>query len=93
MTEAAVAKRNLGMACLYEGALDDARTHFSEALRIYDPERDRDARFRFGADTGAAAAAYFAQTNWYLGEISGAIELIEESVGRAVNPPTFRRLL
>ena len=84
LTEAAVAKRNLGMACLYEGALDSARTHFSEALRVYDPERDRDARFRFGADTGAAAAAYFAQTNWYLGEISGAIELIEESVGRAV---------
>ena len=84
LTEAAVAHRNLGMACLYEGALDDARTYFSEALRIYDPERDRDARFRFGADTGAAAAAYFAQTNWYLGEISGAIELIEEAVRRAV---------
>ena len=63
---------------------DDARMHFSEALRIYDPERDHDARFRFGADTGAAAAAYLAQTNWYLGEINRAIELIEESVGRAV---------
>ena len=84
MTEAAVANRNLGMACLYEGALGDARMHFSEALRIYDPERDHDARFRFGADTGAAAVAYLAQTNWYLGEISRAIELIEESVGRAI---------
>ena len=84
LTEAAVANRNLGMACLYEGALGDARMHFSEALRIYDPERDHDARFRFGADTGAAATAYLAQTNWYLGENGRAIELIQESVRRAV---------
>ena len=51
----------------------------SEALRIYDPERDHDARFRFGARISAQQrAAYLAQTNWYLGEISRAIELIEE---------------
>jgi ATP/maltotriose-dependent transcriptional regulator MalT len=63
----------------------------SEALRLYDPERDRDAKYRFGADTGAAAACYLAQTKWYLGEIDHAIELIEESgrrAGESGHPPT-----
>jgi predicted ATPase len=84
MTEAAGANRIQGMACLYRGALGNARTHLREALRLYDPERDRDAKFRFGADTGAAAASYLAQTKWYLGEIDQAIELIEESGRRAL---------
>ena len=78
-TEAAAANRLLGMAFLYRGALDNAQAHLSEALRLHDPERDRDAKFRFSADTGAAAASYLAQTKWYLGEINQAIELIEES--------------
>jgi predicted ATPase len=83
MMEAAAANRNLGMACLYQGALGDAQVHLSEVMRIYDPERDRDAKFRFGADTAAAAASYLAQTKWYLGEIDQAIALIEESGRRA----------
>jgi tetratricopeptide (TPR) repeat protein len=82
-TEAAAANRLLGMAFLYRGALDNAQAHLSEALRLHDPERDRDAKFRFSADTGAAAASYLAQTKWYLGEINQAIELIEESGLRA----------
>jgi predicted ATPase len=82
MTEVAAASRALGVACLYQGALDDAQTHLSEALRLSDQERDRDAKFRFGADTGVAAS-YLAQTEWYLGEIGRALELIEESVRRA----------
>jgi predicted ATPase len=84
LTEAAAANRLLGMAFLSRGALDDAQAHLSEALRLYDPERDRDAKFRFSADTGAAAASYLAQTKWYLGEIKQAIELIEESGRRAL---------
>jgi predicted ATPase len=84
LTEAAAANRLLGMAFLSRGALDDAQAHLSEALRLYDPERDRDAKFRFSADTGAAAASYLAQTKWYLGEINQAIELIEESGRRAL---------
>jgi hypothetical protein len=45
------------MARLWHGDFIGAEANLAEALRIYDPERDRDARFRFSVDTGAGAAA------------------------------------
>ena len=84
MTEAGVARRMLGLTCLHQGDLIDALAHLEEAARIYDPERDRDAKFRFGVDTGASATLFLAHTRWQLGEIGRAQELIEEAVVRAV---------
>jgi predicted ATPase len=84
MTEAAAARRCLGLACLYQGDLAVARAHFEQALRIFDPERDREAKFRFSMDIGAAATGYLALTNWLLGEAGWAQKLIEEAIARAV---------
>jgi predicted ATPase len=84
MTEAGVARRMLGLTCLHQGDLIDALAHLEEAARIYDPERDRDAKFRFGVDTGASATLFLAHTRWQLGEIGRAKELIEEAVVRGV---------
>ena len=64
MTEAGVARRMLGLTCLHQGDLIDALAHLEEAARIYDPERDRDAKFRFGVDTGASATLFLAHTRW-----------------------------
>ena len=47
-TEAAAGHRLLGMTLLCQGDFAQAREHFEQALRIYDPERDREAKFRFG---------------------------------------------
>ena len=77
--------RMLGLTCLHQGDLIDARARISrKRLRIYDPERDRDAKFRFGVDTGASATLFLAHTRWQLGEIGRAQELIEEAVVRGV---------
>jgi tetratricopeptide (TPR) repeat protein len=84
ITEAAGANRNLGVACLFQGDLVDAQIHLSEALRLYHPERDHDAKFRFGADT-SVAASYLAQAKWCSGETERAFELIEQSSARAVD--------
>jgi hypothetical protein len=65
-TEAAVARRNVGMARLYQGDFIDAEANLAEALRKYDPERDRDAKFRFGADGAAAAASHLVLASWAL---------------------------
>jgi predicted ATPase len=54
------------------------------ALSIYDPERDREARFRFSQDTGASARVWLAITKWLLGEVGPARALIEEAVAHAV---------
>jgi len=84
MPEAAVARRILGLTCIYQGDFTEAQAHLEEALRIYDPERDREAKFRFGMDTGAGATVNLAHTNWLLGEVGRVRELIEEAVARAV---------
>jgi predicted ATPase len=54
-TETAVAHRFLALTCLCQGDLAEAQAQCDEALRIYDPERDREAKFRFGLDTEVAA--------------------------------------
>src|SRR5262249_46056141 len=68
-TECGFARRLLGHTCLLQGDFIEAQANFVEALSICDPERDRNARFRVGSDTGAAARAYLARTKWLLGEI------------------------
>jgi predicted ATPase len=74
----------LGLTCLFRGDFIEAQSNLVEALSIYNPERDREARFRFGPDTGAAARAYLANTKWQLGEIGPARALIEEAVALAI---------
>ena len=91
MTETGVACRILGMTCLWEGHFLEERAHLEEALKIYDPERDREAKFRFGMDTGVCATIYLAQACWLLGDIGRARELIEDGGARAaefVHVPT-----
>jgi predicted ATPase len=82
-TEAAVARRNVGFARLYQGDFIGAETNLAEALRTYDPERDRDAKFRFGVDTAAVAMGYLTQASWALGDVERARALGEEALARA----------
>jgi predicted ATPase len=82
-TESAVALHWVGMTCLWQGELTEAETNLEEARRRYDPERDREAKFRFGIDTGAGATHYLAQVKALLGQHGRARELIEEAVARA----------
>jgi class 3 adenylate cyclase/predicted ATPase len=84
ITEALVARRILGLTCLHQGEFREAHAHLVQALRLYDPERDRDAKFRFGQDVGAAATAFLAHIHWEFGEVGQARELIEQALARAV---------
>ncbi len=94
--EAAVAMRNLGLTRLYQGVPIEARAHLEEALRNYDPERDRDATVRFSQDHCAASKAFLAETLWILGQVGQARALIEEAVARAIkaaHPPTLANMV
>jgi predicted ATPase len=82
-TELAVGLRCLGLACLFRGELTEAQASLNRALSVYDPLRDQEVKFRFGADTGAAATAYLALVSWLLGEIPRARQLIEEAIARS----------
>jgi predicted ATPase len=83
-TECGFGRRLLGLTSLFQGDFIEAQSNLVEALSLYDPERDRDAMFRFGADTGAAARPYLALTKWQLGEVGPTRALIEEAVARAI---------
>jgi predicted ATPase len=83
MMEAAVARRCAGVARLYQGDFIGAEANLAEALRMYDPERDRDVKFRFGADTGAGATGFLAQASWVPGDVERARALSEEALARA----------
>ena len=83
-TEAAVAHRILGLTLLFQGDFAQARAHCEQTLRIYDPERDREAKFRLGPDSEVAATAYLALAAWCFGDVGRARELIDEAVARAV---------
>jgi predicted ATPase len=83
MMEAAVARRCVGIARLWQGDFIDARTNLAEALRTYDPKRDRDAKFRFGVDAGAAATGFLAVAGWAFGDVERARALSEEALARA----------
>jgi tetratricopeptide (TPR) repeat protein len=83
MTEAAVARRNVGIARLFQGDLMGAEANLAEALRTYDPERDRDAKFRFTVDTGAGATGFLTHAVWALGDVERARAIGEEALARA----------
>jgi class 3 adenylate cyclase/predicted ATPase len=83
MTEVAVARRCVGLTRLYQADFIGTETNLAEALRIYDPERDRDAKFRFGVDTCAGATIYLALASWAVGEVERARALSEEALARA----------
>jgi predicted ATPase len=72
------------MTCLWQGDFIEAQANLVEALSIYDSERDREAKFRFDQDTGAAARAHLAITKWPLGEVGLARALIEGAVAHAL---------
>ena len=84
MPEKVAALRYLGLTCLTQGHFVEARTHLEEVLRVYDPNRDRDASFRFGTDFLASATIYLAQVCWQFGEFKRARELSDAAIARAV---------
>ena len=81
-TEVAAAHRVLGLALLFQGDFAQARAHCEQTLRIYDPERDREAKFRLGPDSKVAATSYLALAAWCLGGVAHARELIDEARAR-----------
>src|SRR5277367_5372629 len=82
-TEAATGHRLLGLTRLVQGDFAQARERCEQALRIYDPKRDREAKFRLGVDSQVMATAQLALAAWHLGEVSRVAALMDEAVAHA----------
>jgi tetratricopeptide (TPR) repeat protein len=74
----------LGVTLLAQGDLAGARAQLEAALKIYDPDWDRETRLGAGPDVGAGARAFLAKASWLLGEVAEARELSEQAVARAI---------
>ena len=84
LTETAIALSVLGFTCFVQGDFENALTHLQNAVRIHDPQRDRDAMFRFNLDAGAWATLYLAITHWLLGQVEHARKVIDDARRRAI---------
>jgi tetratricopeptide (TPR) repeat protein len=83
VVEAGVARRCLAFTFYDAGAFAEARAYCERALDVCDPERDREARERFGEDAGTMAMSCLALTTWQLGEVGRAREWIDAANRRA----------
>ena len=79
-----VAHRLVGLVLLAQGHFAEARDHFQEAVRIYDPSWERDDKFGLSHDPGASPLVYIALIGWLLGELGQTRDLINEAVARSV---------
>ena len=83
-TEASVARSDLGAINYFTGEFLEARSQSERALSDCPLQGDREVRERLGDDTGAVAMSFLAITDWQLGEVDRARELIEASKRRAI---------
>jgi predicted ATPase len=83
-TECGVGRHLVGTTCFFQGNFVEAQSNLIEALSIYDPERDREASFRFGADIRAISRIFLAMTEWLLGEVALGPVLIEGAITYAL---------
>ncbi len=84
LTEAGVGHRLLGMTLFLLGDFGQARAQCEQAVRTYNPDRDRDAKFRFGQDSAVGAVAYLTLAGWCVGDVTRARELSDDARARAI---------
>jgi tetratricopeptide (TPR) repeat protein len=81
--EAGAARSLLGLILLHNGNPRAARSTLERALADYDPVRDHEAQFQFGADTDVRAAGNLALAEWHLGEVERARQTSDRAIRRA----------
>ena len=84
VVEAGVARRGLALISYNMGEFAEAQIHCERALEACSPQRELEARERFGEDTATVAMSCLAMTVWQLGEIEHARELIDAANRRAI---------
>jgi predicted ATPase len=73
----------MGASLLTTGAFAGSRTHFDQALALYDPVEHRSIAARFGQDTRVVTLAWRSLSLWYLGYPAAALIDAREAVSYA----------
>jgi len=88
-----VANRMVATSQTMMGRFRDSLPYYDQALHYYDPLKDADLASRQGTDPKAAASAYLALTQWFLGNIEIAYEHGEtaDAIGNMPDHPALSR--
>jgi tetratricopeptide (TPR) repeat protein len=81
--ETGMARRAVGLVSLFQGDFKAAQSNLEQTLADCDPQQDTEARLLFGRDPEVGAAAFLAATEWQLGNIEKARQLIDRAVRHA----------
>jgi class 3 adenylate cyclase/predicted ATPase len=68
-----VAHRLMGTSLLHTGDIAEGRTHYSQALALYDPSEHRPLATRFGSDARVTALSFRSWALWVLGYPEAAL--------------------
>jgi tetratricopeptide (TPR) repeat protein len=85
------AHRMMGLALACTGEVVQSRTHFDEAIALYDPAKHRVLATRFGADARVSVLSYRSMALWTLGHpeaaLADAANAVKDGrdIGQAVN--------
>jgi predicted ATPase len=75
-----LAHRVMGTSLLYLGDIQEGRTHFDQAMELYDPGEHRPLATRFGHDIGVAILANRPLALWLLGYPEAALRDSEDAL-------------
>jgi tetratricopeptide (TPR) repeat protein len=78
-----IGHRIMGASLLTTGVFAGSRTHFDQALALYDPVEHRSITARFGQDTRVVTLTWRSLSLWYLGYPAAALKDARESVSYA----------
>jgi class 3 adenylate cyclase/predicted ATPase len=78
-----IGHRMMGTSLLTTGAFTGSRTHFDQALALYDPVAHRSVAARFGQDTRVVILTWRSLSLWYLGYPTAALIDARQGVSHA----------
>jgi predicted ATPase/class 3 adenylate cyclase len=78
-----IGHRIVGVSLASTGDITGGRTHFNQALALYEPAEHRPLASRFGQDTRAAMLGYRARVVWLLGYPEAALKDTNEAINYA----------
>jgi class 3 adenylate cyclase/predicted ATPase len=75
--------RLMGHSLLFLGGFAQARAHYDEVVRLYDPDEHRSLAAKFGQDARVPTLSYRSLTLWVLGYPDTAVRDIEQALSDA----------
>jgi len=78
-----IGHRLMGTSLLFTGDIAEGRTHYDQAIALYDPAKHRPLATRFGLDSGVAILSYRSLALWLLGYPEAALRDADDALKNA----------